>query len=256
MQQFLLSEEQMYNWGWRVPFMIGAVLSLIALYLRSHMDESKAFKEQVAKPGASKNGTLQELMKHPRAVVIVVGLTLGGTIAFYTYSTYMQKFLVNTVHLSKETSTIITCSTLFLCACLQPLFGILSDRIGRKPLLIGFGVLGTFATIPLLETLSHTTSPVTAFVLMMSALIIVSGYTSINAIVKAELFPTEIRALGVGFPYSITVALFGGTAEYVALWFKDIGHEPYFYFYVTICIFISLIVYIFMKDTRKRSLIQ
>jgi MHS family alpha-ketoglutarate permease-like MFS transporter len=256
MQRFLFSEEQMYSWGWRIPFVIGAILSLIALYLRSQMTESKAFEEQTQKPGTAKNGTLRELLKHPRAIAIVVGLTLGGTIAFYTYSTYMQKFLVNTVHLSKQQSTLITCSALLIFACLQPLFGMLSDRIGRKPLLIGFGVLGTFATIPLLETLSHTTSTLTAFALIMTALIIVSGYTSINAIVKAELFPTEIRALGVGFPYSITVAVFGGTAEYIALWFKDIGHESYFYLYVTCCIFISLVVYLFMKDTRKRSLIN
>jgi MHS family alpha-ketoglutarate permease-like MFS transporter len=199
---------------------------------------------------------LKELFKHPRAIAIVVGLTLGGTVAFYTYSTYMQKFLVNTVHLSMQQSTIITFSTLFLFACLQPAFGSLSDRIGRRPLLIGFGMLGTFATIPLMEALSRTENSFTAFALIMIALVIVSGYTSINAVVKAELFPTEIRALGVGFPYSVTVAVFGGTAEYVALWFKNDGHEAYFYIYVTCCIFTSLIVYLFMKDTRKTSLIN
>lgn len=255
MQQFLLSDEQMHSWGWRIPFIIGAVLSLIALYLRSHMEESRAFTAHASEP-SSKKGSLKELFKHPRAIAIVVGLTLGGTVAFYTYSTYMQKFLVNTVHLSMQQSTMITFATLFLFACLQPVFGSLSDRIGRRPLLIGFGVLGTFATIPLLEALSHTSSPLTAFCLIMLALIIVSGYTSINAVVKAELFPTEIRALGVGFPYSVTVAVFGGTAEYVALWFKNDKHEPYFYIYVTCCIFTSLCVYLFMRDTRKTSLMN
>ncbi len=255
MQTLLLTEGQMHSWGWRVPFIIGAGLSLTALYLRSQMDESTAFKEQASSHNTDKNGTLKELLKHPKAIAIVVGLTLGGTIAFYTFSTYMQKFLVNTVHLSKQVSTAVTCSTLLIFALLQPLFGLLSDKIGRRPLLIGFGVCGTIATIPLLYALSHTTSPFAAFGLIMAALIIVSGYTSINAVVKAELFPTEIRALGVGFPYSITVAIFGGTAEYVALWFKNAGHEPYFYVYVTCCIFVSLIVYLFMKDTRKTSLI-
>lgn len=255
MQQFLLSDEQMHSWGWRIPFIIGAALSLIALYLRSHMEESRAFTAHATEP-ASRKGSLKELFKHPRAIAIVVGLTLGGTVAFYTYSTYMQKFLVNTVHLSMQQSTMITFATLFLFACLQPVFGSLSDRIGRRPLLIAFGVLGTFATIPLLEALSHTSSSLTAFALIMIALVIVSGYTSINAVVKAELFPTEIRALGVGFPYSVTVAVFGGTAEYVALWFKNDGHESYFYIYVTCCIFTSLVVYLFMKDTRKTSLIN
>ncbi|MCZ8285018.1 MAG: MFS transporter, partial [Bacteroidia bacterium] len=145
MQQFLLSDEQMYSWGWRIPFIIGAALSLIALYLRSHMEESRAFTAHATEP-ASRKGSLKELFKHPRAIAIVVGLTLGGTVAFYTYSTYMQKFLVNTVHLSMQQSTMITFATLFLFACLQPVFGSLSDRIGRRPLLIAFGVLGTFAT--------------------------------------------------------------------------------------------------------------
>ena len=90
---------------------------------------------------------------------------------------------------------------------------------------------------------------------MMIGLLIVSGYTSINAIVKAELFPGNVRALGVGLPYALTTAIFGGTAEYIALWFKRVGHENYFYWYVSLCIFISLIVYTLMRDTKETSLI-
>ncbi|MFH6963907.1 MFS transporter [Flavobacterium plurextorum] len=165
----------------------------------------------------------------------------------------MQKFLVNTVHLSKDDSTLVTFLSLLIFALIQPVFGLLSDKIGRKPLLLAFGILGTLATYPLLSAVSGASEKWEAFGYIMIALIIVSGYTSINAVVKAELFPTEIRALGVGFPYSVTVAIFGGTAEYIALWFKNVGHETYFYWYVTGCIFISLIVYSFMKDTRKTS---
>ncbi|RZJ63923.1 MAG: MFS transporter, partial [Flavobacterium sp.] len=150
-------------------------------------------------------------------------------------------------------STLMSFVTLFIFACLQPVFGALSDKIGRKPLLISFGVMGTICTVPLLTILSHTTSQWKAFALLMFALIIVSGYTSINAIVKAELFPAEIRALGVGLPYALTVAIFGGSAEYIALWLKDIGHENYYYWYITACIFVSLLVYITMKDTKTRS---
>lgn len=254
MQKLFLTDEQMHSWGWRVPFCIGAILSLVALYLRSQMDETESFKKH-KNESKTKHGSLKELMRHPKAVAIVVGLTLGGTIAFYTYSTYMQKFLVNTVHLAKEQATLITFLSLLIYASLQPFFGLLSDKIGRRPLLLGFGILGTIATIPLLTALSRATSQWEAFVYILIALIIVSGYTSINAVVKAELFPTEIRALGVGFPYSITVAIFGGTAEYVALWFKNSGHESWFYIYVSGCIFISLLVYFFMKDTQTTSLI-
>jgi MHS family alpha-ketoglutarate permease-like MFS transporter len=168
----------------------------------------------------------------------------------------MQKFLVNTVHLTKGQSTLLTFISLFIYAGIQPLFGMLSDRIGRRPLLIGFGVLGTLCTVQILTLLSHTTNQLYIFFLMMAALLIVSGYTSINAVVKAELFPAKIRALGVGFPYSVTVALFGGTAEYFALWFKNAGFETGYYWYTTACIFISLLLYVFMKDTKENSLLE
>jgi MHS family alpha-ketoglutarate permease-like MFS transporter len=250
--QKLLTDEQLHEWGWRIPFVIGAILSVVALYLRSNLHETKAFEAQ-KNVRDEKKGTLRELLKYPRAVLTVVGLTLGGTLAFYTYTTYMQKFLVNTAHLTKAESTLLSFSSLLIFALLQPVFGSLSDRIGRRPLLIGFGVMGTICTIPLLTVLSRTTSVFAAFFLMLAALIIVSGYTSINAVVKAELFPAQIRALGVGLPYALTVAIFGGSAEYLALWFKDLGYENWFYTYITACIFISLLVYLFMKDTRETS---
>ncbi|RZM30005.1 MAG: MFS transporter [Pedobacter sp.] len=253
LQNWLLTPAELQEWGWRIPFFIGAILSFIALYLRRHIDETTAFKEK--KPTTELTG-IKALLQHPRAIMTVVGLTLGGTIAFYTFSTYMQKFLVNTVHLSKEKSTLLSFASLLVFAIMQPVFGLLSDKIGRKPLLIGFGILGSLCTYPILIILSTATSTVLIFCLMIIALIIVSGYTSINAVVKAELFPANIRALGVGLPYALTVAIFGGTAEYLALWFKDIGHESYFYWYVTGCILISLILYTTMKDTKHHSKIE
>ncbi len=255
LQKVFLTDEQLHSWGWRIPFVIGAILSLVALYLRSNLAETDAFKNEDA-TAKSKRGSMKELLRHPRAIMTVVGLTLGGTVAFYTYTTYMQKFLVNTVHLSKDQSTLLTFFSLLIFAIIQPLFGLLSDKIGRRPLLIGFGVAGTIATVPLLTNLSQATSQTSAFILMMAALIIVSGYTSINAVVKAELFPAEVRALGVGLPYALTVAIFGGTAEYLALWFKNSGMESGYYWYVTGCIFMSLVVYISMRDTKETSLIE
>lgn len=252
LQRLFLTNAQLHDWGWRIPFIFGAILSLVALYLRKNLNETQAFESQKNK-APNRKGTLRELLKHPKAVLKVIGLTLGGTLAFYTYTTYMQKFLVNTMHMSKEQSTLMSFATLFIFACLQPIFGALSDKIGRKPLLIAFGITGTLCTVPLLTLLSQTTSQLYAFFLLLFALVIVSGYTSINAIVKAELFPAEVRALGVGLPYALTVALFGGTAEYIALWLKDIQHENYYYWYITFCIFISLLVYVLMEDTKTES---
>ena len=251
--QQTLTEEQLYSWGWRVPFVIGALCAVVALYLRRGMEETESFKKTRVKP---KESAMRTLLRHPKELMTVVGLTMGGTLAFYTYTTYLQKYLVNTVGMSISDSTTISAATLFLFMCIQPLVGALSDKIGRRPILIAFGVLGTLFTVPILTTLHTITTWWGAFFLIMAALIIVSGYTSINAVVKAELFPTEIRALGVGLPYALTVSIFGGTAEYIALWFKSAGMETGYYWYVTACIACSLAVYATMKDTRKHSRIE
>jgi MFS transporter, MHS family, alpha-ketoglutarate permease len=254
LQQVFLSPAELHAWGWRIPFFAGALLSLVALYLRNNLEETAAF-EQHAK-SIERRGTIRELLRYPRAIITVVGLTLGGTIAFYTFSTYMQKFLVNTVHLSKDQATLLLFICLFLFALLQPLFGLLSDRIGRRPLLLGFGLLASLFTVPLLNALAGEREHWKIFTLMMLALIIVSGYTSINAVVKAELFPAEVRALGVGLPYALTVAVFGGSAEYIALYLKNIGHENWYFWFVSACAFISFVVYLNMKETRNHSMID
>ncbi|KAB2454317.1 MFS transporter [Bacillus sp. CH126_4D] len=253
--QQLLSEPDMKAWGWRIPFIIGAMGAVAVLWLRRTMDESEQFSNIKSQKRESA-GTVRALMKHPKAVLTVVGLTLGGTVAFYTYTTYLQKFMVNTVGLPKEVVSWINFVALLIFVVLQPIAGLLSDKIGRRPLLMAFGILGTLLTAPIFFFLEKTTEPMVAFLLMMVGLIIVTGYTSINAIVKAELFPTEIRALGVGLPYALTVAIFGGTAEFIALWLKSIGMESLFYFYVAGCIAISFITYWRMDESSKTSQIE
>ncbi|PFD92968.1 alpha-ketoglutarate transporter [Bacillus anthracis] len=253
--QQLLSEPDMKAWGWRIPFIIGAMGAVAVLWLRRTMDESEQFANIKSQKRESA-GTVRTLMKHPKAVLTVVGLTLGGTVAFYTYTTYLQKFMVNTVGLPKEVVSWINFVALLIFVVLQPIAGLLSDKIGRRPLLMAFGILGTLLTAPIFFFMEKTTEPMVAFLLMMVGLIIVTGYTSINAIVKAELFPTEIRALGVGLPYALTVAIFGGTAEFIALWLKSIGMESLFYFYVAGCIAISFITYWRMAESSKTSQIE
>ncbi|MGN4408806.1 MFS transporter [Bacillus cereus group sp. MYBK59-1] len=253
--QQLLSEPDMKAWGWRIPFIIGAMGAVAVLWLRRTMDESEQFSNIKSQKRESA-GTIRALMKHPKAVLTVVGLTLGGTVAFYTYTTYLQKFMVNTVGLPKEVVSWINFVALLIFVVLQPIAGLLSDKIGRRPLLMAFGILGTLLTAPIFFFMEKTTEPIVAFLLMMVGLIIVTGYTSINAIVKAELFPTEIRALGVGLPYALTVAIFGGTAEFIALWLKSIAMESLFYFYVAGCIAISFITYWRMDESSKTSQIE
>jgi MFS transporter, MHS family, alpha-ketoglutarate permease len=252
--QQVLTPEQLHSWGWRIAFVIGAAAAVTVMWLRRTMDESENFK--LAAEETTERGSLKILLTYPRECLTVVGLTLGGTIAFYTFTTYMQKFMINTTGLPKEQVTWINFVALVIFVGLQPLVGALSDRVGRRPILIAFGVGATLCTVPLLSAVARADSALSAFGLMMIGLVIVSGYTSINAVVKAELFPARIRALGVGLPYALTVAVFGGTTEYVALWLKNIGHESWFFFYVAGCGLISLVVYVFMGESSRRSYLE
>jgi MHS family alpha-ketoglutarate permease-like MFS transporter len=252
LQKVFLTPDEIRAWGWRIPFFIGALLAVIALVMRRNLHETEAF-EAAQKAVVTRTSSLRALARYPREVLLVVGLTAGGTAAFYTYTTYMQKFLKLSVGLTDDQTTVVTLSALVFGMILQPIYGAISDRIGRKWLLIGFGVFGVIFTIPLLTTLQSAQGPFAAFLLIAAAWMIVSGYTSINAVVKAELFPTKVRALGVGLPYALTVSIFGGTADSLALWFKSLGHESWFYYYLTGMIGISLVVYLFMRDTKADS---
>lgn len=252
--QATLGEEVLDAWGWRIPFAIGGLLAVSVFWLRRGLRETQSYAVAKAERGA-RSGFVELVTRHPRETLTVMLLTAGGTIAFYAYSIYMQKFLVNTTGLNRETASQINGITLFFFMLLQPIAGIVSDRVGRKPLMIGFGILGVIATYPIFATLAVTREPFIAALLVMAGLVIVTGYTSINAVVKAELFPAHIRALGVALPYALANTLFGGTAEFVALYFKHAGMEEGFYIYVTAMIAISLIVYIRMRDTRRESLI-
>ncbi|RTQ49652.1 MFS transporter [Hymenobacter gummosus] len=254
--QQLLTPAELQAWGWRVPFVIGAAAALVALYLRQHMHETTSFVTQAAAADVATESRLRGLLRYPREVLTVVGLTLGGTLAFYTFTIYPQKFLVNTAGFTVEQSTRISTAVLAVALLLQPLMGALSDRVGRRPVLLFFGVGATLGTVPLLTALSQTRSSWVAFGLLALAMLIVSGYTAINAVVKAELFPTPVRALGVGLPYALTVALFGGTAETIALQLKAWHQEPLFYWYVSLCAAISLLVYWRMPDTKHTSRIE
>ena len=255
LQKFFLTTDEIRAWGWRIPFYIGGALAIFTAVMQKQLQETEQFvaaKKEAERTG-KKIGGLRQLMKYPKEVAIVVGLTMGGTTAFYTYTTYMQKYLKLSVGLDDEQTTLVTAGSLIFALCLQPLFGALSDKIGRRPLLIFFGVAGTLFTIPILTTLQTASGPWQSFFLIACAWIIVSGYTSINAVVKAELFPTAVRAIGVGLPYAVTVSIFGGSAESIALFFKSEGHENWFYYYLTGIIAISLLTYVFMRDTGKES---
>ncbi|MGW6861308.1 MFS transporter [Streptomyces xanthophaeus] len=256
--QHTLTTAQLESWGWRIPFLLGALFAVVVFWLRRRLQETDAFKEEPS-DGAdghddSARGSMKALWQHRRQAGLVMALTLGGTVAYYTYTTYLTKYLVGSAGMAKTTATLVSFTALALFAVLQPFAGMLSDRIGRRPLLITFAVGCTVGTYPIMTALGSASSYWSALGLSLLALVIVTGYTSINAAVKAELFPTRVRALGVALPYAVANALFGGTAEYVALWFKSHGRESMFFWYVSGCALVSLVTYVLMPDTRNTAL--
>ncbi|GII76729.1 MFS dicarboxylate transporter [Sphaerisporangium rufum] len=248
-----MPEEALHAWGWRIPFVVGAIGAAVVFYIRRGLLETEAFEEEEQATAAGR-GTLRALRAHKREFLLVMALTMGGTVAYYTYTTYLTKYLSNSAGLTRSDATLVSFLALSVFCLLQPAAGALSDRVGRRPLLIAFGAGSMLGTVPLLTALRHVTSVGQALLLSVAALVIVTGYTSINACVKAELFPTQVRALGVALPYALANALFGGTAEYVALWFKNAGAEPGFYWYVAGCAAVSLVTYLTMRETRDAAL--
>lgn len=250
--QHLLSKKDMAVWGWRIPFVIGALLAIVAFWLRRSMQESQSFIDAAASP-AERGSTRLLLARYPRETLTILGLTAGGSMIFYVYTTYMQKFLTNTAGFSKDQATELSAATLIAFMAAQPLCGWLSDKIGRKyMLLIAFGG-GALITWPVMTGVAAAGSMSVAFFLIFAAVLLESGYTSISAVVKAELFPTAVRSLGVALPYALANAIFGGTAEYVALWFKSVGMESGFYIYASLLAAVSFLVALTMKDTRRHS---
>jgi MHS family alpha-ketoglutarate permease-like MFS transporter len=252
--QSVMPEAALEAWGWRLAFLAGALLAVVVFIIRRRLSESPSFA------GAAQSGKISSgaslFRDHPREALLVMALTAGGTLAFYAYTTYMQKYLANTVGFDRPTASRIMTAALFFFMMLQPVAGLISDRVGRRPVMIAFGIAGMLLTVPIFTALESVQSPLAAFGLVMASLVIVTGYTSINAVVKAELFPSHIRALGVALPYAIANTIFGGTAEYVALWLKDAGHERWFYYYVATMIGLSLIAFAAMRETRTTSRID
>ncbi|MDQ6764673.1 MAG: MFS transporter [Verrucomicrobiota bacterium] len=251
--QATLSDAALHAWAWRIPFLVGALAALTVLWLRRGMVESVPDEQmtaaRTAKRGEAAPGTMRLLARHWKPFLIVIGLTMGGTVAFYTFTSYMQILMLGTLR-DKATVTTVNFCALLIFMLLQPVYGALSDRIGRKPLLLWFGLGGVLFTWPIMTVLSNTRSAGISFLLMMAALLIVLGYTSINALVKSEIFPRPIRALGVGLGYGIANALFGGTAPYIGKSLHNAHRDGVFFTYVTVCIGISLVVYVWAFRNR------
>ncbi|TJZ59346.1 MFS transporter [Streptomyces piniterrae] len=244
----LLSERQMGEWGWRVAFLVGALLSLVGLWVRRGAQETRSEVDRTA----ARPGLFEALRRYPRQSLLICGITAGGTIAYYTWTTYLPTFAQVNAGFDKGDSLTVGTLSLVFFALLQPLGGLLSDRIGRKPLLLGFALGFAVLAVPLLHLV--TDAFLSLLLVQCAGMVLLTGYTAVAAAVNAEVFPARVRAAGIGFPYSLTVALFGGTAPYVGTWFKQAGHADLFPWYVAVLCLVSFCVYLTLPETSRQKL--
>jgi len=252
--QSSMSEAHVQEWGWRVAFAVGALLAVAVYILRTRLAETQAFSRQ--SDDRERSTVLSLWRQHPREFLIVAAISGGGSAAFYAYTTYMQKFLVNTSGFSRTSATEIMTIALVVFMLIQPLWGLAADRWGRKRVLYVFGFGGTLFSVPVFTAISHASTPGLALALVLFPLILLGAYTGISGLIKAELFPAHIRTLGVALPYAVGNTIFGGTAEYVALWFKQSGAESGFYWYLTAIIAMAAIGFVMLPETKTASLIE
>lgn len=257
--QSVMSEEALNGWGWRIPFVIGALLAVVVFWIRRNLDESQAWKNSEANPkevGEVSGATVSLFKEHRRATLLVFLITIVGSTGFYVYVGYMQKFLHNTAGMDAATATRVMTLALIVFLVLQPLWGLVSDFVGRKNVIVFSFASTALLTVPVLEALSVTQDGSQAFWLITLLLLFFSGYTALGAVIKAELFPASVRALGVGLPYALANAIFGGSGEFLALWFKKSGLEEYFFYYLAVLMFVGCLVALKLPDSRKIDLIE
>lgn len=250
----LWDKPEISAWGWRIAFGIGGIAAIVVFWLRRSMDESLTSDSiEAAKDGRAKaSGSMRELFVHQwRALLLCFLITAGGTVAFYTYSVNGPK-MIQSAFAGNDvmTGTVINLGVLTFLMLLQPLGGWLSDIVGRKSLLVFFGVGGVLYSWYMITQLPQQHDPLMAFLVLAVGFVILTGYTSINAVVKAELFPTHVRALGVGFGYAMANSLFGGTAPLLYQGALKTGHVDTFAIYVTAVIAVSLVVYVFFLKNK------
>jgi MHS family alpha-ketoglutarate permease-like MFS transporter len=251
--QFFLTEAELTAWGWRVPFVIGALLALGVYMFRRNLAETPSFENQAVDRPVS---TAKLLWKEHRRESILVGmLSAGGGLAAYTYTSYMQKFLFNTVGFDKATATYIIAAALLWFTAMQPVFGALADKFGRKPMLLLFGIGGAIVAVPTFMTLETVTSPVYRSAAHHDSADAAKRVQREQCAGEGRAVPAHIRGLGVALPYAIGNAIFAGTLEIVALALKDAGIERVFYFYVAFVIAMAGVATLLLPETKERSLI-
>lgn len=243
-----LSSLDMGEYGWRIPFIIGAIGGLVGLWIRKSVPDSELTEH---KPKV-KNPIFKLIKNYPRETRRIVGISILTTFAFYVFVIYVPTYAINTLGADPKTAFAANTISMVLFMLCQPLFGMLSDKIGRKPQLIVFAVGYLLFFYPVIKWMDSSFTSI--LLAEMFGLLLYALYTSIGPAVMSEQFPTEVRAVGIGAPYNLVVALLGGTTPYMLTWLQSIGKQDYFYFIILIGAFITLITFLRMPETVGKKL--
>ena len=245
-----LSDDQLASWGWRLPFFIGGLLGLVGVWLRRDMAETEQFEENKEKAQALKHPLLVTLREHPKAVAQLIGFTLLSTLCYYTFFSALTPFAVKQQDLDDGMVFWALSIATALFVALQYPFGWTADRFGRRPQMLVWSGLIALLMVPMSKLIVPGASFGSVLLVFCVGLGLYSMLSSIAPAIMSELFPTELRGLGIGAWYNLTVAIFGGTAPLVIQWLGDLGHSDWFFWYVSVGAVIAFLATLTLPETK------
>ncbi|ASN53054.1 MFS transporter [Sinomonas sp. R1AF57] len=251
-----LPKEALDGWGWRAAFIAAALLGLVGLWLRSSVAETNSFIKAEARVEESgqrrRNPVFAMFVQHPKATLRVFGITIAGTLLYYMWVSYMPTYAAVATGIPLSQALLANFIAVALFLVLLPFAGLLSDKIGRKPTLTAFAGGFLIFSWPAF-TLLNGNFWMLLFIEVVG-IILLLGYSGNCAVIMAEQFPAEVRATGIGLPYALAVAIFGGTAPYITTWMTTSGLGGFVWLYCTIAAAIGVAVYLTMPETKGKEL--
>jgi MHS family proline/betaine transporter-like MFS transporter len=250
-----LDKESMIAWGWRIPFLLGFALAPVGLYLRARVAESPAFSRTVERKQVATNPVAEAFTRHPLPVLAAFGLAAVGTVGNYTFNIFMPSYAVSQLKIASSTSFTSGTIAAIVLTVLTPVAGALSDKVGRKPLLlvpaIGYGVLA----YPLFTYLVGSPNGTALMIVQVIANVLLACLAGPLCAVLSEFFPTKVRFTALSIGYGLSVTIFGGFAPFIATYLIGQTGSPiapaYFVMFAAI---ISTITIFLMKDRTNAPL--